>query len=62
MSISSFLYLLYVVEAILSGGNEGSLSSESDDSDNEYDSSKGRWGLCFEKVDNLRICKLQWPV
>ena len=38
-----FLVFLYFSEAILSGGNEGSLSSESDESDNEHDCSKGRW-------------------
>ena len=44
------LYVLFFVEAILSGGNEGSLSSESDASDDDYDSSKGRWCFCILQV------------
>ena len=48
---------LLFLEAVLTGGNEGSLSSESDASDNQYDSSKGicMWCLCFEEVGNLRL-------
>ena len=36
-------YFLFCAEAILSGGVEGSLSSESDESDDGHDCSKGRW-------------------
>ena len=35
------LTFLVLTEAILSGGNEGSLSSGSDESDNELESSQG---------------------
>ena len=42
-TMSSFSASLFFAEAILSGRNEGSLSSESDD---EYDCSKGRSCLC----------------
>ena len=44
--MGSVSYILYFAEAILSGGNEGSLSSESDASDDEHDDSKGRWYFC----------------
>ena len=37
---------LFPAEVILSGGNEGSLFSESDESDDEYDWGKGRWCSC----------------
>ena len=40
--MSSFSASLFSAEAILSGGNEGSFSSESDD---EYDCSKGIGGV-----------------
>ena len=41
-----FLAFLYFAEAILSGGKGGSLSSQSDESDDEHDCSKGRWCFC----------------
>ena len=41
-----FFAILYFAEAILSGGKEGSLSSESDESDDEHDCSKSRWCFC----------------
>ena len=48
--------LLFCAEAILSGADEGSLSSESDESDDEHDCIKGRWYfLCFAKMSNLRL-------
>ena len=36
-----FSYIVVFAEAILSGVNKGSFSSESDESDDEYDSCKG---------------------
>ena len=55
-------FLLCFAEGILSGGIEGSLSSESDESDEEYDSSNSRWYifLVFKEVGNLLLCELQW--
>ena len=43
------LTFLVLTEAILSGGNEGSLSSESDESGDEPELSQGRWYFCVLK-------------
>ena len=37
---------LFLAEAVLSGDNGGSLSSESEESDEEHDLSQGRWCFC----------------
>ena len=56
------LVFLFLAEAILSGDNEGSLSSESDESDDdEHELSKGTFVvLCFKMV-NLGLCELHCP-
>ena len=41
------LTFLVLTEAILSGGNEGSLFSESDESGDEPELSQGRWYFVF---------------
>ena len=46
----SFLRFSFFAKAKLSGRDEGSLSSESDRSDDEYEQSKGRWCFCILKV------------
>ena len=52
---------LFLAGAILSS-NEGSLFSESEESDDEYDLSQGRWCFCVSKVGNFGQYELQWPV
>ena len=61
-TMSSHSYFLFSAEAFISRGDEEYFSTESDESDDEYDSSKG--GLCFSvvKVSNFGLCEMKWPV
>ena len=52
----------FFAEAILSSGDEGSLSLESEESDDEPDLTQGRWCFGVLKEGNFGQCELQWPV
>ena len=54
----SHKHVLFLAEALLSGGAEGSLSSESEESDDEHDQSQGGWCFCILEVGNFGQCEL----